>query len=53
MEALTAVVFASGVAVAFLFLPMERAEAALVGDTPGSAPGRRPSPWSSRSSLSS
>jgi zinc transport system permease protein len=32
MEALTAVVFASGVAVAFLFLPMEQAEAALVGD---------------------
>jgi len=32
MEALTAVVFASGVAIAFLFLPMEQAEAALVGD---------------------
>ncbi len=32
MEALTAVVFASGVAVAFLFLPMEQAETALVGD---------------------
>jgi zinc transport system permease protein len=32
MEALTAVVFASGVAVAFLFLPIDQAEAALVGD---------------------
>ncbi len=32
MEALTAVVFASGVAAAFLFLPIEHAEAALVGD---------------------
>jgi ABC-type Mn2+/Zn2+ transport system permease subunit len=32
MEALTALVFASGVAVAFLFLPIEQAEAALVGD---------------------
>lgn len=32
MEALTAVVFASGVAAAFLFLPMEQAETALVGD---------------------
>jgi zinc transport system permease protein len=32
MEALTAVVFASGVAVAFLFLPLDQAEAALVGD---------------------
>lgn len=32
MEALTAVVFATGVAVAFLFLPVEQAEAALVGD---------------------
>ncbi len=32
MEALTAVVFASGVALAFLFLPIEQAEAALVGD---------------------
>ncbi|HEU4663134.1 MAG TPA: metal ABC transporter permease [Dokdonella sp.] len=32
MEALTAVVFASGVAIAFLFLPMAQAEAALVGD---------------------
>lgn len=32
MEALTALVFASGVAVAFLFLPIDQAEAALVGD---------------------
>jgi zinc transport system permease protein len=32
MEALTAVVFSSGVAVAFLFLPIDQAEAALVGD---------------------
>lgn len=32
MEALTAVVFASGVAVAFLFLRIDQAEAALVGD---------------------
>jgi zinc transport system permease protein len=32
MEALTAVVFASAVAVAFLFLPIEQAETALVGD---------------------
>jgi len=32
MEALTAIVFASGVAVAFLFLPIEQAETALVGD---------------------
>lgn len=32
MEALTAIVFASGVAIAFLFLPLEQAEAALVGD---------------------
>jgi zinc transport system permease protein len=32
MEALTAVVFASGVAIAFLFLPIEEAETALVGD---------------------
>jgi zinc transport system permease protein len=31
-EALTAVVFASGVAIAFLFLPIEQAETALVGD---------------------
>jgi len=32
MEALTAVVFASGVAIAFLFLPIDQAEVALVGD---------------------
>ena len=32
MEALTAVVFASGVALAFLFLPIAQAETALVGD---------------------
>jgi len=32
MEALTAIVFASGVAIAFLFLPIEQAETALVGD---------------------
>jgi ABC-type Mn2+/Zn2+ transport system permease subunit len=32
MEALTAVVFAFGVAVAFLFLPIDQAETALVGD---------------------
>lgn len=32
MEALTAVVFASGVAIALLFLPLQQAEAALVGD---------------------
>lgn len=32
MEALTAIVFATGVAVAFLFLPMDKAEAALIGD---------------------
>ena len=32
MEALTAIVFASGVAVAFLFLPITEAETALVGD---------------------
>ena len=32
MEALTAVVFASGVAIAFLFLPIAKAETALVGD---------------------
>jgi len=32
MEALTAVVFASGVAITFLFLPIKQAEAALVGD---------------------
>jgi ABC-type Mn2+/Zn2+ transport system permease subunit len=32
VEALTAIVFATGVAAAFLFLPIEQAEAALVGD---------------------
>lgn len=32
MESLTAVIFASGVAIAFLFLPIGQAEAALVGD---------------------
>jgi len=32
MEALTAIVFSSGVAIAFLFLPIEQAETALVGD---------------------
>ena len=32
MEALTAVIFASGVAMAFLFLPIGQAEAALVGN---------------------
>lgn len=32
MEVLTAVVFASGVAFSFLFLPIEQAEAALIGD---------------------
>ena len=32
MEVLTAIVFASGVAIAFLFLPIEQAEIALVGD---------------------
>jgi ABC-type Mn2+/Zn2+ transport system permease subunit len=32
MEALTALVFASGVAIAFLVLPIEQAETALVGD---------------------
>lgn len=32
MEALTALVFASGVAITFLFLPMDQAETALVGD---------------------
>lgn len=38
MEALTAVVFASGVAIAFLFLPMEQAETALVGDISKAGP---------------
>ena len=31
-EALTAIIFASGVAIAFLFLPLKQAEVALVGD---------------------
>jgi len=32
IEALTAIVFASGVAISFLFLPIEKAETALIGD---------------------
>ncbi len=32
MEALVAIVFASGVAISFLFLPIEEAETALIGD---------------------
>ena len=32
MEALTAIIFATGVAIAFLFLPLSKAETALVGD---------------------
>jgi len=32
MEALTAIIFASGVAIAFLFLPIEQAETALIGN---------------------
>ena len=32
IEALTAIVFALGVAITFLFLPIEQAETALVGD---------------------
>jgi ABC-type Mn2+/Zn2+ transport system permease subunit len=32
IEALTAIVFATGVAAAFLFLPIDKAEAALIGD---------------------
>jgi zinc transport system permease protein len=32
MEALTAIVFATGVGIAFLFLPIDKAEAALIGD---------------------
>ena len=39
MEALTALVFASGVAIALLFLPMEQAETALVGDISRTGPG--------------
>jgi ABC-type Mn2+/Zn2+ transport system permease subunit len=38
MEALTAIVFATGVAIAFLFLPIEQAEAALVGDISKAGP---------------
>ena len=38
MEALTALVFASGVAITFLFLPMEQAETALVGDISKAGP---------------
>ena len=37
-EALTAIVFASGVAVAFLFLPMAQAETALIGDISRAGP---------------
>jgi ABC-type Mn2+/Zn2+ transport system permease subunit len=39
MEALTALVFASGVALAFLFLPVEQAEAGLIGDISRPSPG--------------
>jgi zinc transport system permease protein len=39
MEALTALVFASGVAIAFLFLPVGQAETALVGDITKTNPG--------------
>jgi ABC-type Mn2+/Zn2+ transport system permease subunit len=39
MEALTAIVFSSSVAVAVLFLPIEQAEAALVGDIAKAGPG--------------
>lgn len=38
MEALTALVFAAGVAIAFLFLPIARAEAALIGDISRTSP---------------
>ncbi len=38
MEALTALVFATGVAIAFLFLPIQQAEAALVGDISKTGP---------------
>lgn len=38
MEALTALVFASGVAIAFLFLPVAQAEAALIGDIASAGP---------------
>jgi ABC-type Mn2+/Zn2+ transport system permease subunit len=39
MEALTAIVFSSGVAITFLFLPIEQAETALVGDIARVSPG--------------
>jgi ABC-type Mn2+/Zn2+ transport system permease subunit len=39
MEALTAIVFASGVALAFLFLPLDQAETALIGDISRPGPG--------------
>lgn len=39
MEALTAIVFACGVAVTFFFLPIEEAEAALVGDISAAGAG--------------
>lgn len=39
MDALTAIVFSSSVAIAFLFLPIEEAEAALVGDVSRTGPG--------------
>jgi zinc transport system permease protein len=39
IEALTALVFASGVAIAFLFLPVGQAETALVGDITKTNPG--------------
>lgn len=38
MEALTALIFATGVAITFLFLPMDQAEAALVGDISAAGP---------------
>jgi zinc transport system permease protein len=38
MEALTALVFATGVAITFLFLPIEQAETALVGDISTAGP---------------
>jgi len=38
MEALTAIVFSSSVAIAFLFLPVDQAEAALVGDISRTGP---------------
>jgi len=38
MEALTAIVFSSSVAAAFLFLPVEQAESALVGDITQAGP---------------